>query len=137
MCLLQEPATDSEPVEQYDHAEPGEESKPALQRLCCKGRQCLQDAEAREQHDSAAGAPPEHEQTSSSDLEHVEAADAQDSDAGASDSDNDFDKYLNELSGSDEEAGKAPKAEASECGSGEDLDLDDYMRVLASEDKKA
>ena len=99
-------------------------------------RQCVQDAEAKEQHGSAAGTPAEHEQTSSSDLEHVEAADAQESDAGASDSDNDFDKYLNELSGSDEEAEKAPKAEASDYESGEDLDLDDYMRILASEDKK-
>ena len=96
----------------------------------------MQDAEAKEQHGSAAGTPAEHEQTSSSDLEHVEAADAQESDAGASDSDNDFDKYLNELSGSDGEAEKAPKAEASDYESGEDLDLDDYMRVLASEDKK-
>ena len=98
---------------------------------------CLQDAEAREQHGSSAGAPPEHEQTSSSDLEHVEAADGQESDAGASDSDNDFDKYLNELSGSGEEAEEAPKADGSDYESGEDLDLDDYMRVLASEDKKA
>ena len=107
------------------------------EELIADGRQCLQDAEAKEQHGSAAGAPAEHEQTSSSDLEHVEAADAQESEAGGSDSDNDFDKYLNELSGSDEDAGKAPKAEASDYESGEDLDLDDYMRVLADEDKKA
>ncbi len=106
-----------------------------------RGHHCLQDAEAKEQHGSCAGAPPEHEQTSSSDLEHVEAVDAQEGDAGGSDSDNDFDKYLNELSGSEEEAGKAAKPEGhsdnDDYESGEDLDLDDYMRVLASEDKKA
>ena len=102
---------------------------------------CTQDAEIKGLHDSSAGAARDHEQTSISDLEHVEVADAQESTAEGSDSDNDFDKYLNELSGSDGEEGKAHKAEghsdAEEYESGEDLDLDDYMRVLASEDKKA
>ena len=102
--------------------------------------ECLQDAERREQHGGTAAAAPDHEQTSSSDLEHVEAADAQESCAASSGSDNDFDKYLNELSGSDEEEGKHAKAESTsddeEHASGED-DLDDYMRVLADEDKKS
>ena len=100
---------------------------------------CLQDAEGREQHFGSAAAAPDHEQTSSSDLEHVEAADAQESCAASSGSDNDFDKYLNELSGSDEEEGKHAKAGSTSDdevhASGED-DLDDYMRVLADEDKK-
>ena len=101
--------------------------------------ECLQDAERMEQHGGSAAAAPDHEQTSSSDLEHVEAADVQESCAASSGSDNDFDKYLNELSGSDEEEVKHTKAEGTsdeeEHASGED-DLDDYMRVLADEDKK-
>lgn len=100
----------------------------------------LQDAELKQQ--SSAEAPPDQEHTSSSDLEHVEAADAQESNADGSDSDNDFDKYLNDIdSGSDEEEGKPSKPDGTsdneESGSGEDLDLDDYMRVLADEGKKA
>ena len=59
------------------------------------------------------------------------------------DDDDDFEKYLNELSGSDDaelvegHAGKeeATSASKDEYESGDDLDLDDYMRVLADEGK--
>ncbi len=59
------------------------------------------------------------------------------------DDDDDFEKYLNELSDSEDaelvegHAGKDEEADPAkdEYESGEDLDLDDYMRVLADEDK--
>lgn len=82
--------------------------------------------------DSAAG-PSE---------DFVDAPESKDDDED-DDDDDDFEKYLNELSGSDDaelvegHAGKEEAASASkeEYESGEDLDLDDYMRVLADEGK--
>lgn len=69
----------------------------------------------------------------------VDARDGDDED------DDDFEKYLNELSGSEdgefvdgqsEKDGQAAGGTKEKSDdSGDDLDLDDYMRVLADEDK--
>lgn len=111
-------------------------------------------------HDNAKEAghdgEPRSKQSSSADGAHggsaagpsdrfVDAPESnEDEDEDNNDDDDDFEKYLNELSGSDdaelveghagiEEAAVDPSKEEYE--SGQDLDLDDYMRVLADEDK--
>lgn len=85
--------------------------------------------------DSAAGQPASFVDAPESNADNEEDDD---------DDDDDFEKYLNELSGSDDaelvegNAGKDEEAgpqKEEEYESGEDLDLDDYMRVLADEDK--
>ena len=74
----------------------------------------------------------------------VDAPESNDEEDGDDDEDDDdFEKYLNELSGSEDaelvegHAGKEDEAgpQKDEYESGEDLDLDDYMRVLADDDK--
>jgi hypothetical protein len=74
----------------------------------------------------------------------VDASDGHD--IADDDDDDDFEKYLNELSASSDEGefvdghsggdGHEPGTSKAEADSGDDLDLDDYMRVLADEDKR-